>query len=53
MDQNKLLNPDASFTVRRFSQTRTQLLPLGGVLGERVAKSIAIYNKARQENNAS
>ena len=47
------LDPEASFTVRRFSQTRTNLLPLGGLLGERVAKSIAIFNKARQENNAS
>ena len=43
-NMNRLLNPANSMTTRRVSQHK--LLPLGGVLGERVAKSIIMHDKA-------
>ena len=30
---------------KRYKRQRAQLLPLGGMLGERVAKSMSIYGK--------
>ena len=48
---NLLLNPENSITVRRFSQQ--QMMPLGGVLGERAAKSILIFRKPKLERTKS
>jgi len=39
--------PFSNFDVKRYSQQRAQQLPLGGLLGERVAKSISLYDEKR------
>ena len=32
------------FDYKRLSQQRAQQMPLGGLLGERIAKSMSLYN---------